>query len=288
MKQILESLDEAIFTPELKTMIQEMYEGSLSTIKEEYEVKLTEAESKLLEAEEAKKVIAEEYETKLQEQEGTLVKASEEYAEYIKEELTVSANAFAETLKEEYEAKANAYGTHIAETYKQKFVDTMDLFLNRVVEEYLEENRLVAENALQEAKISALLEGFDSLLATGAVQIQSLGQEEKEDAISEEVKELKESVSKLLRENDATKKENARLIKESIIAEMTEEMSAVEKDKFEKLSKVVSFNQSEVEVYTQSLKSIKESVMASNVAEESITESAEDINKTKPAWSRFV
>lgn len=288
MKQILESLDEAIFTPELKSMIQEMYEGNLSSIKEEYEVKLTEAESKLLEAEEAKKVVAEEYETKLQEQEETLVKASEEYAEYIKEELTVSANAFAETLKEEYEVKANAYGAHIAETYKQKFVDTMDLFLNRVVEEYLEENRLVAENALQEAKISALLEGFDSLLATGAVQIHNLGQEEKEETISDEVAELKESVSKLLRENDAMKKENARLIKESIVAEMTEEMSAVEKDKFEKLAKVVSFNQSEVEVYTQSLKSIKESVLSHKVAEESVTESAQNLNENKPAWSRFV
>lgn len=287
MKQILESLDETIFTPELKSMIQEMYEGSLSTIKEEYEAKLTEAESQLLEAQEATKVVAEEYDVKLKVVEADLEKASEEYGEYIKEEMTTKANAFADALKEEYEAKAEAYGQHISETFKSKFVDTMDMFLNRVVEEYLEDNRLVAENALQEAKISALLEGFESLLSTGAVQIQEIGQEEKSE--SDEVKELKESIVKLIKENDAMKKTNANLIREGIVAQMTEGMSAVEMDKFEKLAKVVSFNESNIDTYTQSLKSIKDSVVSSNVADEEtvVTESVNE-SKTKSSWMKFV
>jgi len=285
MKQILESLDEAIFTPELKEAIQGMYESSLSQIKEEYESKLTEAETKLQEAQEASKVVAEQYETKLQEKEAELIKASEEYSDYIKEEMTNSANAFADVLKEEYEAKAEAYGAHISEMYKNKFVDTMDLFLNRVVEEYLEENRLVAENALQEAKISALLEGFESLLSAGAVKLHSLGQEEKSE--SSEIAELKESIAKLIKENDSVKKANANLMKEKVIAEMTSDMSAVEMDKFEKLAKVVNFNEADMDTYTQSLKSIKESVMAKG-AEEEISEAINESTEQKPAWSRFV
>jgi F0F1-type ATP synthase membrane subunit b/b' len=286
MKQILESLDEAIFTPELKEAIQGMYESSLSQIKEEFETKLTEAETKLQEAEEASKVIAEQYETKLQEKEAELILASEEYADYIKEEMTNKANAFADVLKEEYEAKAEAYGQHISETFKTKFVDTMDLFLNRVVEEYLEDNRLVAENALQEAKISALLEGFESLLSTGAVKLHSLGQEEKQE--SEEIAELKESIAKLIKENDAVKKANANLLKEKVISDMTSDMSAVEMDKFEKLAKVVNFNESDMHTYTQSLKSIKESVMSKVAEEENASDVVNESNEQKPHWSRFV
>lgn len=287
MNKILESLDEAIFTPELKSMIQEMFEGSIATVKEGYETQLVEAEQKIEEAQKALEVIAEEHEVKLQAVTKDLKEASEDFAIHIKEEMAKDANAFADTIKADYEAKANAYGELISENYKNKFVDTMDLFLSRVVEEYLEENRLVAESTIQEAKVSALLEGFDSLLSAGSVQLQAIGEEEKVDVVSEEIAELKESVSKLLKDNSSLKKENGRLIKEGIIAEMTEDMSAVEKDKFDRLAKVVSFNEADMGIYTQSLKSIKESVIGSveeEEEEETLTESAQ---VGKPSWMRF-
>ena len=290
MQNILESLDEAIFTPELKTMIQEMYEGSLSSIKEEFEGKLEAVEAEKTALTESLKEMEALHEQALEAKEKELTEVAKEYAEHVKQEISQNANEFAETIKEEYKEKANAYGLHISEHYKGKIIETLDLFLNKAVEDYLEENRLVAENAIQEARLKALLEGFDSLLATGATDLSKLSEQSKESdgKIEAEVAELKESVSKLLRENDGLKKENVKLIKESILKDVTEDMSLVEKDKFEKLANVVAFNESDIEGYKKTLEAIKSNVGGSEEEEQGESSSITESNENKPAWSRFV
>lgn len=237
MENFLQSLDESVFTPELKSKIQELFESQLSSIKEEYTQKIAELESK--------------------------------------------ATEYGTSIAEEYAEKADAYSVYVQDLYESKYSKSLDAFLDKVVEEYVEENKIVVENRVKEAQLSALLEGFDSMLSTGAVYISNIS--EAGTKAEKELAEAKEALSKAIKEAAELKKEKAEMIKESLIKEAKMDLTLVEAEKFDKLSKVVGFNADKVDSFKETLTSIKESVVGAVAAPIN-----EDNNENQPAWSRFL
>jgi hypothetical protein len=250
MDKLLESLDEAIFTPELKVQIQELFESKIEAIKEESEAKLAEE----IEATEAK---------------------AKEYAEYVKEAHEAKAKEYAEYVKEEMETTLSAY-------------------IARVVEDFVEENKIVIEESVENAKLRALLEGFDSMLKTGSVYLSDIVETktETEAKTDESLEALKAQISELVKESATLKAEKAELVKESIFAEVTADLTLVEKAKLEKLAKFVKFNESDLDAYKKALVEFKEEV-TDKIAEpavvaEKVDEAVVDAVEKDKTYSRFV
>lgn len=224
MEQLLESLDEAIFTPELKGQINELFESKIQAIKEEYEAKTAEVEAKIEEAIAAEK------------------EKAEAYAEYVKEALEAKTVEYTDYVKEELE-------------------NTLSAYMDKVVEEFIDQNRITIEESVENAKLRALLEGFDSMLKTGSVYLSDVVEAKTESGTAKELSAVKEELSKVIKENADLKAEKENLVKESIYTEITEGMTIVEKEKFSRLTKFVKFNESDVESYKDSLISFKEEVL---------------------------
>jgi hypothetical protein len=248
MDELLKTLDESVFTPELTSKIQELYEAKMTTVASELTDKITgEYEAKLQEAE----VLAE---SKIQ----AIEEKATAYAEMVKETYETKATEYAEYVKKEMEAKATEY----AEYVKEELTSTLDAYVNLVVEEYIEENKIAIDESVQSAKMKAVLEGFDSLLVTTGVSLSQIVEAKSEAAVAPVVENesLKATVDKLIKENVSLKTKVNNLVKESALDSLSADMTLAQKDKFGRLAEMVIFNGSKDE-YIDKLNTIVETVV---------------------------
>jgi hypothetical protein len=108
MDKLLKTLDESVFTPELTSKIQELYESKINAIESDYEEKLQLVESK---ASTYAEYVQEEMEAK-----------ASEYAEYVKEELTNTLGSYLDVVVEEFVAENTIAIDNAVQTSKMKAV----------------------------------------------------------------------------------------------------------------------------------------------------------------------
>jgi len=211
LEKLLSSLDEKVFTPELK--------DSLKT--------------KFNEAVELKAAII--ADARIDEEIDTLNEKSEQHIDFLTE-------------------KSDEY----VQQKLTEMVDSVDKYLDRVVEEFVQESQDALQESHKAEKADMLIEAFDSMLTAGGVKIANIV-EARESAQSDTV--LQESVQKydsVVDENIALKDENEKLIRMGIISEMSEDLSIVESEKFNKLAGLVEFSRDDT--FTEKLETIKESI----------------------------
>jgi len=191
-------------------------------------------------------------------------------AEEIKAELSESfdkavlaeAVKLAESKEAEYEEYIKA---QIAEM-KAELEDTLDAYLEKVVEQFVQDNAFAIEESVNKAKMDALLEGFNSMLLTSGVQLAQIAEakekanEEINEGINKELEETKKLADSLMEEVQELKKQNAELLKTGLIKETAEDLTDVQKDKFFKLAKIVEFDEKNPQDYIAKLDTIAESV----------------------------
>jgi len=191
-------------------------------------------------------------------------------AEEIKVELQESFDkavlAEAVLLAESKEEQYEEYMLETMQTMKEDLEDTMDAYLEKVVEQFVEDNTFAIDESIKSEKYDAVLEGFNSLMLATGVEIAQIA-EAKE--VSDEdnavvVEAADESASKLadklMAENIELKDRNAELLKTGLIKESMEDMTVIQKDKFLKLAQVVDFNESEPVDFINKLDTLVESV----------------------------
>jgi hypothetical protein len=239
MDELLKTLDESVFTPELTSKIQELYESKIGTVVSEYE-------SKLQEAEEAA-------ESKIQEIEA---KATE-YADMVKETYETKATEYADYVKEELETKATEYADYV----KEELTKTVTSYLDIVVEEFVEENKVAIDQSVQVAKMKAVLEGFDSLLVTSGVALSQIVEAKNEASPVAELESTKSTINKLVKENADLKVKISEMAKQSALDSFSASMSLVQKDRFDKLAEMAVYTGS-MDEYTNKLQTIVETIVA--------------------------
>ena len=172
----------------------------------------------------------------------------------------------AEKLVELVEAKekeiSNRFVAEAAE-YKTKLLENLDEFLSLIAEEYINENKITIEESVQGEKLESLLEGFNSLLIAGGVELKTISENLDDTEAREAVAESTERIDALVVENMALKKQKAELLKMGLVAEIKEGMSVVQKEKFDKLASVVEFDVNNSVKYLKSLEVLRESVIGS-------------------------
>ena len=274
LEELLESLDKNVFSAEMVESIMTQFNESVQTkAKEIAETELSEAvEKALAEAKELSDVALQEA------VEAKTVEIEAKADSYIAEAL--------EAKEIELQEKSDSY----IEAKLGEINESLDLFLGKVVEEFIAESKEQMNETLKAEKADMIIEAFESMLTVGGVDVMKIA--EKKDLSYADAK-LAESVEKydaLMAEFLTTKKENETLAKLGVINEMKSGLSIVESKKFETLAQLVPFNRSDK--YAADLEVIKESVLGSveTKVDEAIVESVQvkKQTETKVDYSHLV
>ena len=165
-----------------------------------------------------------------------------------------------ETIKEEYNEKVSL------------LEDSLDGYLDTVVEEFVQENAPSYEAQINDEKAKTLLEMFDQMVKVVGMDMLEIQEaksardqemlessdlyiaEEKVENLSEKVEDLNNRLVESRREAD-------KFLKSGLINELKEGLTILEGEKFEKLADLVPFERSSS--YMDKLETLKESIMSS-------------------------
>ena len=234
MNKLFESLDEKVFTEELKQDLLEQFNSAVDTKAEAL------AEVKAVE------IVADKVEEKVV-------------------ELEEKAEEFKKILEEEAKEESN------------KLLDQVDAYLEKVVDDFVSEAKDALDSDINNERSDMIIEAMDAMLVATGVEIAKIT--EAKDSTDADLK-LKESTKKydeLFEANIELEKENLKLMKMGIIAEMKEELSVLDAAKFEKLANLVEFEKSEN--YVNKLEVILENINKTEVTEE-IEESTKQLDES--------
>lgn len=167
---------------------------------------------------------------------------------------------------------------------QEEMLESLDKYLDRVVEEFITEAQESLDESLKSEKADMIIEAFDSMLVATGVQVSKIVEAKDESAIEAKLEESVQKYDALVEENIALKEANDQLLKAGVIAELKEGMSLVEAEKFEKLAGLVEFTKDEA--FTQKLETIKESIKGAETKE--TLEESEPSNVAKPVWAHLV
>lgn len=171
------------------------------------------------------------------------------------------------------------------EMKKAEMVESLDKYLDRVVEEFVSESKTSLEESIKNEKADMIIEAFDAMLVATGVEVSKIVEAKDDSAVEAKLQENIEKYDNLIEENIALKEENEKLLKMGIISEMKEDLSIVEAEKFEKLASIIEFSKDAV--YAEKLETLKNSIKGAAKVEEKIEESVK-IEAKAPIWAHLV
>ena len=187
---------------------------------------------------------------------------------------------------EAFEGDYNKELNEAKEEHKVAITEKVDSYLNYVVEEWLKENELAVEKGIRSELVEDFMTGLKNLFQEHYIDIP----EEKVDLVDdlfEKVEELEKQLDETVNHNVEIKKELSQYQKEETLREVSEDLADTEKEKLEKLSEGVDYEDSEQ--YKEKLSVIKENYFpkttetAQPLTEEvENTETDEEVEKVDP------
>jgi len=240
LQKLFESLDEKVFTPELKESLE-------SQFNEAVEMKAAS--------------IADE---RIEEEINSLNEKAEKHIDFLNE-------------------KAEEY----VKVKQQEMVDSLDKYLERVVEEFVNDLKETLTESVKSEKAEMIIEAFDSMLIATGVKISEIVEAKNSSSLEKKLEESIEKYDALVEENINLSQENKNLIKMGLINEMKEDLSLIESEKFEKLANLVQFTKDEE--FVSKLETIKESIKGSaEVKDEKSKDADLTEGQVKPVWAHLV
>ena len=172
----------------------------------------------------------------------------------------------------------------LEEEYKEKvesLTESLDGYLDTVVEEFIAESAPVYEAQIDEAKTKTLLGLFDEMVKVAGVDMLTIKEakeakeeEEFNESAEARVQKLEEKVADMADRLVEAKREADKFLQLGIISETAEGLTILEKAKFEKLAEMVQFDRTQD--YINKLETIKESIIDSR------SEDFEDVPASLP------
>lgn len=178
--------------------------------------------------------------------------------EMLDEHVETLVNEKVEVLEEEYQEKVSL------------LEDSLDGYLDTVVEEFVAENAPSYEAQINEEKVKTLLEMFDNMTKVVGIDMLTINEakelKESEDydnsplvVAEKEVQTLSDKVADMADKLVESRREADKFLKSGIIMESQEGLSVLEMAKFEKLAEMVTFERTAD--YVTKLETIKESIL---------------------------
>lgn len=156
-----------------------------------------------------------------------------------------------EALQEQYEAELQE---EVAEI-KSDLVEKVDIFLDKVVEAWINENQLAIESGIRTEIAENFITGLKNLFTESYIEVP----EEKFDVLAdleEQVSALQAQVQEQAAELDSISEENDQMKKSAVFESMTEGLAATEVEKLKSLAEGVLFESEEM--YKEKIRVIKE------------------------------
>lgn len=202
-----------------------------------------------------------------------------------KEYMSTTLISETERILDKYDAKFAEFTDALTESkekevesIKNELVESLDSYLEIVVDEFIKENKVTIDKEVESEKVNAIIEAFDTLLVTAGVDISRMveSKTEVEDKINEsaerKVVEMEKRLDKLISEKKDLEKMNKDMLIIGLKTEVCEGLSVIQKDKFEKLASIVDMGDDKME-YLSRLEAIKESIVSDVKVDKVVQES---------------
>ena len=244
-------------------------EGAHENVDEEAAAELKKLEAAKAEIEEKIKTI------NVKEDVDALVEGEDLSEDFKDKAATIFEAAVKSKTREEiarlYQVTVDEFDAKLEEA-KEDMTDKVDTYLNYVVEEWTKENELAIERGLKGEIAEDFISGLKQLFEDHYIDVP----DEKYDVLgaqSDKIAELEEKVNEVLEQNIALKDKNGSLVREHVVAEVSEDLTDTEVEKFQTLVQDVDF--SDEESFRVKLDTIKENYFP-KVREEESTEQVID------------
>jgi len=188
-----------------------------------------------------------------------LVGDSDLSEEFKQKAATIFEAAIKAKVKEESQRLQGEYETKLAEdtqTHKAELVEKVDSYLNYVVEEWMQENKIAIERGIKGEIAEDFIGGLKKLFEDHYIDVPDEKYNVLEDQASK-IEDLEKKLNEQIEKNVELNKSNGELKKEEIIAKSSEDLTDVQKEKFNKLAEEVEY--SSEDDFTAKVKTIKES-----------------------------
>ena len=140
-------------------------------------------------------------------------------------------------------------------TNKDELTEKVDTYLNYVCEEWTKENELAIERGLKGEIAEDFISGLKQLFEDHYIDVPN----EKYDVLeaqSEKISQLEAKLSETIEKNVSMKSNNAQLVREQVISEMSTDLAETEIEKFKSLTEDVDFT--DEDSYKEKLETLKE------------------------------
>jgi len=188
---------------------------------------------------------------------------------------TVFEAAVKSKVRSEVERMEEEYSTELEgniNTTKEGLTEKVDTYLNYVVEEWMKENELAVERGLKGEIAEDFISGLKQLFEDHYVDVP----DEKYDVLeaqSEKISELEGKINEMMESSMNLKSENAELVKEQVMSEVSSDLAETEIEKFKSLIEDVDY--SNEASYREKLGTLKESYFPKSSPV--VTESIDDV-----------
>ena len=179
--------------------------------------------------------------------------------EFKQKAATIFETAIKAKVKEESQRLQGEYETKLkedTETQKVELVEKVVSYLNYVVEEWMQENKIAIERGIKGEIAEDFIGGLKKLFEDHYIDVPDEKYNVLEDQASK-IEDLEKKLNEEIEKNVELNKSNGELKREDIAKAVSADLTDVEKEKFNKLAEEVEY--SNEEDFTAKVKTIKES-----------------------------
>ena len=216
--------------------------------------------------------------------------------EFKQKTAVIFESALKTKLSEEVERIESAYEERLAEevvAQRDELVEKVDSYLNYVVENWMEENRVAIQSGLRTEIAENFMESLKGLFVESYVDVPE-SKVDLVDDLAEQVAELEESLYDTTANAIELSEEVEVLKRHAIISEAVHDLADTQVEKFETLVEDLDFE--DEDTFAQKVSTIKESYFARTASGSTSTESLEESygeeevlrEETTPSMDRYL
>jgi hypothetical protein len=241
------------------------------------EAENAESEAELKKLEDAKNEIEEKIKSiSVKEDVEALVEGEELSEDFKKKAATVFEAAVKSRVRSEVERMDEQYRSEVEAKVSEateEITEKVDTYLNYVVEEWTKDNELAIERGLKGEIAEDFINGLQQLFTEHYIDVP----DEKYDVLeaqSDKIAELENKLNEAIEKSVGLKDANAKLVSESVIVEVSEDLADTEVEKFKELTNDVEFT--DEASYREKLGTLKESYFPKATSSDDATTSIDD------------
>jgi hypothetical protein len=170
------------------------------------------------------------------------------------------------------------YTQHLEEEtagIRDELVEKVDGYLNYVVENWMEENRVAIENGLRTEIAESFMEALKGVFTEHYIEVPE-SKTDMVDDLAEQVEELESQLTKATEDNIRLNESVADFRRTEILAEASKDLAVTEAEKLKALAEDIDFE--DAETFAKKVSTLKESYFAKETVTESVEEAEVSMN----------